>query len=63
MFRTRPNTLRRCLKLTGLEAGARYRVEGTDAVYTAQALMNGGILLPRTSGDNQSFMYHLVKEA
>ena len=63
VFRTRPNTLRRCLKLTGLEAGARYRVEGTEAVYTAEALMNGGILLPRTSGDNQPFTYHLVKEA
>ena len=51
------------MKLTGLEAGARYRVEGTEAVYTAEALMNGGILLPRTSGDNQPFTYHLVKEA
>ena len=61
-FRTKPNALRKTLRLRGLEADTNYRVEGTEQILTGSALMCGGLLLSRTWGDFNSFEILLTKE-
>lgn len=51
IFRTEANMLRYPLRLQGLAPEKRYRLEGTEQVYTGAALMEAGILLPRSWGD------------
>jgi alpha-galactosidase len=51
IFRTSPNSLRYNIKLRGLLPDKKYVLCGTDEVYSGDALMNGGILLPKTWGD------------
>lgn len=51
IFRTKPNALRYVIKPRGLEENAEYAVSGYEGVYTGNALMKGGILIPVTSGD------------
>lgn len=55
IYRAVPNALRRRLRLRGLDAKAHYRIHGEEQIYTGSALMAGGILLPKTSGDDVSF--------
>lgn len=55
VFRAAPNTLRRRLRLFGLEEQAKYRAADNGTVYTGAALMVGGILLPWMSGDDTAF--------
>lgn len=55
IYRTEPNMPPYSLILRGLKEGASYRIEGGDAVYTAEALMKAGIVLPRAWGDYISF--------
>ncbi len=54
VFRTEPNRLRYRVFLRGLAAKKQYRCLADGAVYTGQALMDGGILLPRTKGDYEA---------
>lgn len=61
IFRAKPNTLRSRIRLAGLEEGM-YEVLGTGEVYTGKALMTGGILLPKVSGDDVSFEFYLKKK-
>ncbi len=65
IFRARPNALRSTVKLSGLEADARYRLilpeQEAEAVYMGEALMQGGILLPRAWGDDISFEFYYQK--
>lgn len=63
IYRAKPNTLRRRLRLRGLISHAHYRIKGEDAVYTGSALMAGGILLPRPTGDDVSFEFYLESVA
>lgn len=55
VFRAAPNTLRRRLRLSGLEEQAKYRTADSGTVYTGAALMAGGVLLPWMSGDDTAF--------
>lgn len=60
VFRAVPNSLRRRLRLSGLNEKARYQAEGSDEIYTGAALMDGGILLPRMMGDDVAFEVYLT---
>lgn len=51
VFRTEPNMLRCNVKLRGLDPNEKYALNGSDKVYTGKALMEGGVLLPKTRGD------------
>ncbi len=59
VYRAASNVLRGRLRLAGLEREARYRVGGK--VYTGQALMTGGLLLPWTWGDDMGFTFFLER--
>lgn len=54
IYRAKPNALRRRIRLAGLAADGKYRVEGEESVYSGAALMTGGILLPTIWGDDIS---------
>ena len=60
IYRSQSNTLRRRLRLRGLDAKAHYRINGGEATYTGSALMAGGVLLPKTSGDDVAFEMFLI---
>lgn len=51
IYRTQPNRLRYGVRLRGLDENKKYRLEADGTVYTGKALMNGGVLLPRSQGD------------
>ena len=36
-------------------------LENDEKIYTGNALMEGGILIPRTSGDYCAFRFHFTK--
>lgn len=61
VFRASSNILRRRIRLMGLEANAKYQVAEDKHVYTGQALMIGGILLPEIKGDDVSIEIYLKK--
>lgn len=52
IFRTEPNRTQYLIKLRGLLPDADYRLDNSGGVYKGSALMNGGILLPKSWGDN-----------
>ena len=63
-----PNWVPPLVKLRGLDAGKRYRIEQTGEVYGGDELMNVGLCLPVPflgSGDAWSRLYTLkaVSEA
>ncbi len=60
VFRAAPNTLRRRLRLTGLDGQAEYKAADSGQIYTGAALMTGGILLPWLSGDDAAFEMYLT---
>jgi alpha-galactosidase len=49
------------LRLEGLESGARYRLSGTDRVFSGALLMNAGYPQKMLWGDNNSTLLHFVK--
>lgn len=51
IFRTEANMLRYPVRLRGLDGTKRYRLNETGQIYTGQALMEAGILLPKAWGD------------
>lgn len=53
-----PNCHSRRLKLKGLNPEADYRLSETGGIYSGALLMQGGILIPRKSGDYVSSLYH-----
>jgi len=59
IYRASSNTLRRRIRLRGLRPQAHYRIGGETGSYTGSALMAGGILLPRTVGDDFPFEFYL----
>ena len=58
---SRPNVHSRCLKLQGLDASKKYRVEETGEVFDGDALMYGGMLIPAIYADFQGRLIHLVQ--
>ncbi len=58
---SRPNVHSRCLKLQGLDASKKYRVEETGEVFDGDALMYGGILIPAIYADFQGRLIHLIQ--
>lgn len=63
IFRTEPNRMQSAVKLRGLLPNENYRLEESDMVYKGSALMNGGILLPKSWGDNFPVEMHFKAEA
>lgn len=61
VYRARPNALRRRLLLAGLSEKAEYQAEGEENIYTGEALMKGGILLPEIKGDDMAVQIHLKR--
>ncbi len=61
VFRTEPNRTQYLIKLRGLLPDADYRLDTNGGVYKGSALMNGGILLPRSWGDNYPVEMHFIK--
>ena len=59
IFRTEPNMLRYSVKLRGLAPEKEYVIDGEEKVHTGRALMEGGILLPKSWGDFFPVEIHL----
>ena len=58
----RPNSRSRRICLQGLDPLAKYRVEGTDQVYSGDALMYAGLPVQNPWGDFKSMLIYLVRE-
>lgn len=63
IFRTEPNRTQYLVKLRGLLPDTNYRLAENGEVYKGSALMNGGILLPKSWGDYASIEMHFMSEA
>lgn len=63
IFRTEPNRTQYLVKLRGLLPDTNYRLAENGEVYKGSALMNGGILLPKSCGDYASIEMHFISEA
>lgn len=63
IFRTEPNRTQYLAKLRGLLPDTNYRLAEIGEVYKGSALMNGGILLPKSWGDYASIEMHFISEA
>ena len=61
IFRTEPNRTQYLIKLRGLLPDADYRLDDSGGIYKGSALMNGGILLPESWGDNYPVEMHFTK--
>ena len=62
IFRAEPNMKRITIKAAGLSPDSEYRIVGSSERYTGAALMNGGVLLPKTWGDYCPIEIHLIKQ-
>ncbi len=62
IFRTEPNRTQYIIKLRGLLPEADYRLAENGEVYKGSALMNGGIMLPKSWGDNAPVEMHFTAE-
>lgn len=63
IFRTEPNRTQYLAKLRGLLPDTDYRLAENGEVYKGSALMNGGILLPKSWGDYAPVDMHFTAEA
>ena len=63
IFHTEPNRTQYLAKLRGLLPDTNYRLVENGEVYKGRALMNGGILLPKSWGDYASIEMHFISEA
>lgn len=50
------------VKLKGLNPQGRYRLEGTEEIYSGSALMYGGVLLPIPREEYESYRYYFKEE-
>jgi len=57
-----PGRRSRFVRLKGLDAEKRYRVEGEDTVLTGDCLMYAGLRIPDMKGDFVGKIIHLVQE-
>lgn len=58
----RPNCHSTKIKIPGLNADRKYRMEGTEQVYYGDTLKHAGLTIPNMQGDFQSVLIHLVEE-
>ncbi|MBO9596215.1 MAG: alpha-galactosidase [Cohnella sp.] len=56
-----PNAPLDWVPFKGLDASAKYRLAGTEAVYGGDQLMYAGLPVPRLHGDYQSHMWRFVR--
>ena len=63
VFRAVANMVRDKIKLMGVDALAKYKLKGTGEIYSGMALMTGGILIPRTTGEDAAFELFFEKLA
>ena len=61
MVKRRANSRSRNLKLLGLAPEKTYRIEGQERTHLGSTLMNAGILVEDTWGDNQAWVYHIME--
>lgn len=57
----RANYHSRRIRLAGLKAGGRYRLEETGEVYAGETLMLGGILVEPMMGDYRGKLMHFTE--
>lgn len=57
----RPNYHSRLIKLAGLAADKKYRIEGMDGIFGGDMIMNAGILVANPWGDFQSKLIHITE--
>jgi alpha-galactosidase len=50
------------LKIKGLTPDAYYRIDGSERLYAANALMEVGLPLPIEMGEYQAYQMHFVRE-
>ncbi|MCR4740827.1 MAG: alpha-galactosidase [Lachnospiraceae bacterium] len=50
------------IKITGLDDGKKYKIDGREGIYSGSTLKNAGILIKRPWGDFTSVLIH-IKEA
>jgi alpha-galactosidase len=60
IYRTEPNMLRYTLRLRGLVPDRIYRLEESGALYTGAALMEGGVVLAKSWGDDYPICMHFT---
>ena len=63
VFRAVANMVRDKIKLMGVDSLAKYKLKGNGEIYSGMALMTGGILIPRTTGDDAAFELFFEKLA
>lgn len=56
------NTPNRNLPLRGLDPAKRYRLAGTERVYSGKTLMYGGVEIPIPDRDFRSYQWHFIAE-
>ncbi|OUP75861.1 alpha-galactosidase [Anaeromassilibacillus sp. An172] len=61
VFFTKPNFVRYLIKPRGLDENAEYVINNGSETYTGKALMSGGVLVPKTSGDYSPIEMHIAK--
>ena len=61
IYRTEANMFRYSIRLRGLSEEKSYKLESDGKVYSGKALMNGGILLPRSWGDYFPIELHFTE--
>ena len=61
VFFTKPNFVRYLIKPRGLDENAEYVINNGSETYTGNALMSGGVLVPKTSGDYSPIEMHITK--
>lgn len=61
VFFTKPNFVRYLIKPRGLDENAEYVINNGSETYTGKALMSGGVLVPKTSGDYSPIEMHITK--
>ena len=62
IFHTEPNCTQYHLRLRGLLPEINYRIAENGNIYSGAALMNGGILLPKSWGDYAPVEIHFIAE-
>ena len=61
VFFTKPNFVRYLINPRGLDENAEYVINNGSEIYTGKALMSGGVLVPKTSGDYSPIEMHITK--
>ena len=58
----KPNSVRRTIKLKGLDDNKAYRIMGTDEVILGSTIRKVGLKMPSLNGDFKSELIYLESE-